>query len=47
MDFRDLSQTGETLPVDPEALARGYKLLTLQPYSLVAADSLICSLVAL
>ena len=47
MDFKGLSQPRETQPAVPEALARGYKLLTLQPCSLVAADSLICSLVAL
>ena len=47
MDFSGLSQGGETQPDSPEALARGYKLLNLQPCSFVAADSLICSVVAL
>ena len=44
--FMGFSQARETEPFSPEALARGYKLLNLQPYNFVAADSLICSLVA-
>ena len=47
MDFGGLSQTREREPVNPEALARGKKLTNLQPCSFVAADSLICSVVAL
>ena len=47
MDFRGFSQTRKTEPVSPEALARGKKLTNLQPCSFVAADALICSVVAL
>ena len=47
MEFVGFSQGWETQPADPEAFARGKKLTNLQPCSSVAADSLICSVVAL
>jgi len=58
MDFRGLSQTRETQPFNPEALARGkqityfaalqlYYYIIIVYYYNIAAKSLICSLVAM
>ena len=45
--FGGPGQSRENQPAVPDGFARGYKLLNLQPCSFVAADSLICSVVAL